>query len=227
MNKNSAQVFNDKVSLVYEYNKRTPLFARMASIELEKNNTENAIAILNEGIANYPDYPVAYFLLGKAYTIKSNYSNALKFIKKGSELIRSPKTYDYYLREIEAIKKESIYFSKERTFEAELKNEITSSSKEKPIKELQETLTRLTSEIEDANKRISEEKKKLQETTSYSFTESNLIVSETLAKIYVNQREYAEAINIYQKLKLKNPEKTEYFNAKIDDLRIRLESDQA
>ena len=83
----SLEALNQKISLIYEYNNKSPLFARLAGIEIEKNNLDSAIDILAEGLKNYPEFSVAYFLLGKIHTLKGNYSQALSFIKKGSELI--------------------------------------------------------------------------------------------------------------------------------------------
>jgi hypothetical protein len=42
--------FNKKVNLIYEYNRNTPLFVKVAHTELEKNNIDEAIEILNTGL---------------------------------------------------------------------------------------------------------------------------------------------------------------------------------
>ncbi|HCY74951.1 MAG TPA: hypothetical protein DHV28_03450 [Ignavibacteriales bacterium] len=231
MNSNSFEAFNQKVSLIYEYNNKSPLFARVAENEIEKNNIDEAIRILTEGLTNHPDFSVAYFLLSKAHTIKGNYGQALKFVKKGSELIHSPKTFDYYLREIDAIKKQRQLFNVSRWAESSNENftnftsdQSNKSEKEKSSESIEATLNKLTAEIEGATRSINDAKKKIEDNRIKEYSKSDFIVSETLAKIYVTQGEFKEAISVYKKLKQKNPEKETYFNLKIDELKVKLSS---
>ncbi len=226
----SVEAFNQKVSLIYEYNNKSPLFARLAGIEIEKNNLDAAINILTEGIKNYPEFSVAYFLLGKAYTLKGNYSQALSFIKKGSELIHSKKSFEYYFNEIDSTKKQRSFFNISRWVEYANDN-LTNNTNEASSKNvstiadesIEETLTKLTNEIEGATQSIGEAKNKILESSiSKEELNNNLIVSETLAKIYANQNEFQAAISIYKKLIKKNPEKENYFNSKIEELKTKL-----
>lgn len=60
----------------------------------------------------------------------------------------------------------------------------------------------------DAEKRVRESEK-----------ENDDIFTETLASIYIKQKQYAKAINIFEKLSLKNPEKSAYFASRISELR--------
>lgn len=231
MSSNQYDTFNQKVSLIYEYNNKSPLFARVAENEIEKNNIEEAIKILTEGLINHPDFSVAYFLLSKAHTIKGNYGQALKFVKMGSELIHSPKTFDYYLREIDAVKKQRQLFNVSRW--ADSANEkflmanpeqVNNTEKENPTESIEETLNKLTAEIEGTTQTVKEAKKKIEETKLKAFSNNDFIVSETLAKIYITQGEFKEAIYVYKKLKQKNPEKENYFDSKIAELRAKLNS---
>ena len=231
MSSNSFDAFNQKVSLIYEYNNKSPLFARVAENEIEKNNVDEAIKILTEGLNNHPDFSVAYFLLSKAHTIKGNYGQALKFVKKGSELIHSPKTFDYYLREIDAIKKQRQLFNVSRWADSANDNfssfnpaQANKTESNEPAESIEDTLNRLTTEIDGATKSIKEAKKKIEDTRIKEYSSSDFIVSETLAKIYITQGEFKEAISVYKKLKLKNPEKEIYFNTKIEELKTMLSS---
>lgn len=229
MSSNSFDAFNQKVSLIYEYNNKSPLFARVADNEIEKNNIDSAIKILTEGLTNHPDFSVAYFLLGKAHTIKGNYGQALKCIKKGSELIHSPKTFDYYLREIDAIKKQRQLFNVSRWAEASNENQIQQTqTQQTPVKQvktsesIEETLNKLTAEIEGTSQVIKEAKQKIEDNRVKEYSNNDFIVSETLAKIYITQGEFKEAISVYKKLKQKNPEKESYFDSKIAELKAKL-----
>lgn len=51
-----------------------------------------------------------------------------------------------------------------------------------------------------------------------SVRENDDILTETLASIYLKQKQYAKAVNIFKKLSLKYPEKSSYFAARISDI---------
>jgi hypothetical protein len=75
----------------------------------------------------------------------------------------------------------------------------------------------------NTNPRIEPQKDKIylpNEDISKPFTEeSGGLVTETLAKIYVNQGYYSKAIDIYEKLSLKFPEKSSYFASQIEKVK--------
>lgn len=246
MAKSFFEIFNDKVSLIYEYDKSTSLFVRNANTEITKNNVDNAINILINGIHKYPDYPTAYLVLGKAYTLKGEFKDAEEAYRKGSDIIYSDTTYNFYTKEIEALKAERALFKSDRGTaflvnedqaiekdeHALFKNENIENNKikidkiEKEIddtpyieKEFDEKLDELANEI--ATARMPEiDKSKIDNVSTKEFiAEDTMIVSETLAKIYEAQSEFLEAIKVYEKLILKHPEKKEEYTNRIIDLK--------
>lgn len=56
-----------------------------------------------------------------------------------------------------------------------------------------------------------------------SLEESDDLVSETLAKIYIKQEKYKEAIALYERLILKEPSKSGYFARQISDLQKKVD----
>ena len=69
-------------------------------------------------------------------------------------------------------------------------------------------------------KPLSEEDKpgKIKTSLEESTMENDDLMSETLANIYIKQKYYTKAIGIYEKLRLKYPEKNVYFAQRISDL---------
>jgi tetratricopeptide (TPR) repeat protein len=230
--KSSAEIFNDKVNLIYEYNNKSPLFVRMANTELENNNIDQAIFILEEGTKIYPHYAAAYLLLGKANILIGNYPNAYKYIKKGSDLIHSKKTYDYYLKELENIKKQRSLFlgSSRNVFLPDnevspglLDKEILNEKMDETSRSVDDSLDQIAKEISSARIPEMREGEISQAFLPDNDSGSNLIVSETLAKIYISQGELSDAIEVYKKLIVKDPQKEEYYKRKIDQLKSELE----
>jgi tetratricopeptide (TPR) repeat protein len=240
LTKSAAEIFNNKVSLIYEFNKKSPLFIRKADEEIKNNRLEKAADILNAGIKIYPEYAAAYFLLGRVTALQGNFNQALNYIKNGAALINSPKTYDYYLQEIDSIRKQrSLFDSTSRTpfftpdAEQNVKLEpppqnkkedvISDSKNEKSYLNIDDRLDEIARDISAA--RINDNLSNLSfEMSGFDeLVRQNMFVSETLAKIYVAQGEFKEAIAVYQKLILKNPAKQEYYLQKITELQSQLE----
>ncbi|GEQ85412.1 hypothetical protein ULMS_09200 [Patiriisocius marinistellae] len=66
--------------------------------------------------------------------------------------------------------------------------------------------------IQDRPKIVPQEKNSLQKNTTTPFVESsNSLMTETLAKVYLQQKNYKKAIQAYKILILKNPEKSGFF----------------
>jgi tetratricopeptide (TPR) repeat protein len=231
--------FNKKVNLIYEYNRNTPLFVKVAHTELEKNNIDEAIEILNTGLKIYKEHPTANLLLGKAYALRGNYAEAIHLFKKGSKIIRSDETYDYYFNELEKIKKQRSLFESTKGSEFyKSSDEIDGSIINNEIFEQETESTTgedLAASIDERLEQLAEEISKAKLSPSYNNASSenelfenlsgeNLIVSETLAKIYYAQNEYEEAIKVYKKLINKDASKYDYYIEKINEIRTKLSS---
>ena len=237
MSKSPAEIFSEKVSLIFEYNKKTPLFVRMSNTEIENNNVDKAIDILRDGIKIYPQYAAAHLLLGKAYSLIGNYTQALNSIKTGSDLIHSKKTYDYYSREIESIRKQRSLFEsnaksaflieeeekEENQPDLFIEKEEKVERREIPIP-VEDRLDQLARDISFAKLPEAFESSPNLEYRAEDFSGTSMIVSETLAKIFIAQGELKEAIDVYKKLIKKNPHNIESYLKKIEDLNKELNS---
>lgn len=231
------KIFSKKVNLIYEYNRNSPLFVKMANSQIEENNVDEAIEILRAGLKTYPEYPVAHILLGKALAMKGNYGKALECYKKGSNIIQSAETYNFYVNELEEMKKQRSLFDASRgnSFFSSSKNlnqpakrpdELIVKSETKDEKELtvsiEERLAQLADQISKVKLTVSTRNPDKVSDFKDILSQDNMIVSETLAKIYVAQNEYDEAIKVYEKLIKKEPSKYEHYTEKIKEIRSRI-----
>lgn len=239
MEESAKNAFTKKVRLIYEYNRNSPLFVKIADSEIEENNIEAAVDILQSGLKTYPDHPVAHMLLGKAYALMGNYNKATEIFKKGSEIIQSDRTNEYYAKEIKSIKENRSLFETTRKDIFFNPEEIKHSKNNTPDLFVQESNYRsendLALSIDDKLAQLAEEISKAKlSTTSPSdktnqdsdniFNKDNMIISETLAKIYMAQNEYDEAIKVYEKLIKKKPGDYDHYSNKIKEIRAKLNS---
>ena len=240
MTKSAAGSFNDKVSLIYEHNNNSPLFIRKADEEIRNNQVETAVEILTAGLKLYPNFAAAHLLLGRAYSLLGDFNQAIKSIKTGSVLINSTETYNYYLKEIDAVRKQrSLFDSSTRTSffsseidpaQPELNTEyiddeeiILEGDKDIQAIDIEDRLEEVARDISNVRINESPSNQNYELSNPETFLEDNMFVSETLAKIYITQGELKEAIGVYQKLITKNPSKQEYYLQKISELQSQLE----
>lgn len=216
MIKSPADSIKDKISLVYESDRSSPLFVRYANYELQNNNLDNALKILQNGIVDFPNHPVAHILLGKTLAQSGNYTQAASHIKTAALLLNSDKTQEYYLNEFEAFKSHrSVFQSSSRkaflTDTADAKKK--SSTEHIDNKELGQSLLETLNEINSGEKKFVQK-----QNSENSLPNDNMIISETLAKIYLAQGESEEAVKVYSRLMKKSPDKRDYYQKKIDEI---------
>lgn len=94
------------------------------------------------------------------------------------------------------------------------KNEIEEQKEQEDLKNNWKK-RKLTEAIEEESDDIPEEVFKM----AVDSIEKDDVVSESIAEVYILQSKYEQAINIYKKLILQNPEKKVYFATKIDTIR--------
>ncbi len=239
-------MLREKLALIYEYNENSPLFLRAAEYQLEKSNPEKAIQIITDGIKKFPYYPTAYLALGKVLLLIRNYEGAEKAFVKGSNLINDHQTLGYYLNELEKQRAVEGYFAKSRrtSFLSDELSEILYSETEKPVLpknssvakiELHETSENFENKLDDLAKQIStakinipadsteDEKNQVDsEVLSEAINIQPDFASETIAKIYLSQGKFSEAVETYKKLIIRYPERKNEFENIIREIREQI-----
>lgn len=229
MSKSKRDLFEDKACLIYEFNKKSPLFVKQANKEILLNNIDSAIEILENGLRFFPSHFTAKIILARAMALKGSYSNSLKIFKDVFQAINSTDSFNYYVHEIENIKKQRSAFEMNKRLSTwvDIPEEIVDSSK----KNFQTKSNSVDDRLSEIAQKISSIK--LSESSrqnSNAKSDSNIntikeksITSETMAKIFIAQGEFKEAIKIYQKLSELKPDRKSYFDQKISELNKKLE----
>ena len=231
---NTSQSFNEKVSLIYEYNKNSPLLFRVANIELEKNNPEGCIKIVQNGSKTYPENPLAYILLGRAYGRIGEFEKAKENISYAGDLLNSPKTVEFYFIELDRLRKNFSSFESSRgevflnLIDEKEQQIFEKFSNQKNItgqsEAIEENLDKIAKEISSAKFSQSIEQAPKEQIVVSKIPDEQLIVSETMAKILISQNQFAEAKKIYLKLKETSPGKELYYLEKIREIEQNLNS---
>ena len=235
-------LLKEKLALIYEYNKKSPLFVRAADLQISNNNLQIALDILSEGLKIYPDYPTAYLLLGKVLIKEGEYNKAEKAFIKGAELLQNKSTLNYYINEMEKLRSEhsDISASRRVSFASEELNELMkenrvdideiisdrktknrNSKNKKP--EFEDHLDDLAKQISRAKINVNDNKPVTEE-SAFTKQKNEEIVTETMANIYLLQGKFNEAINVYEKLIVKFPKRKDYFQKKINEIKNQMDN---
>lgn len=225
MSKSKRDLFEDKACLIYEFNKKSPLFVQQANKEISNNNIDEAISILESGLLHFPTYLTAKVLLARAQALKGNYSNSLKLFKSVYNFCQSKDSFNFYVQEIENVKKQKSAFEINRRVstwvdipeEMEYQSIPKSDSIDDRLSEIAQKISSI--KLNDSTRSQQNESLKIKQQN----VKEKSITSETMAKIFVAQGEFSEAINIYKKLVLLKPDRKTYFESKIAELEKRLE----
>ena len=214
-----------RAKLIYEKDNNSPLFLRIADSYLQSNNPEIAISILEDGLNNFPDHPLAFILMGKANILLNEIEIAEFFFKKSSELLNTNRTYSYYKKEYNLPDKQLSPFDSSR-------GSVFIKSEKEDLMIIEELISDKPQPVEDRLSQIANElmNRKLERTDNISFEDSNQnqytpdkskLATETLANIYLSQGQNSEAIRIYELLSNRNPEKKVYYLDKIREIQSK------
>lgn len=213
-----------KAKLLYERNNRSPLFLKTADSYLNRNEVQNAIRILDEGIKIFTEHPLAFILLGRANYMLGNIDTADSFIKQGSELLDSSQTYTHYKKVLKLPDKPVSPFDSSRG------NIFINSFGDDDTLKNQPKLANNSQSIDERLSQLADEvmKAKIERNENFSIPETvqetilsdkSKLASETLANIYLNQGEKNEAIKIFELLIDRQPDKKEYYLRKISEIK--------
>lgn len=205
----------DNIKLIYEFDKSSPLFTRVANFEMSQGNYLSAIDILENGLKIYPDYPSAYIIYALALAYAGNEYHAKENLEKGTNLISSPKTFEFYSNKIDKILSErnSLSTAKRPSFV----NAEETLFEEESFFNLEDRLDELAEELSKAKIRVKEieEPKEEQPIPEYK---GKTLASETLAGIYLSQKNYEKAISVYKELILIHPDREHKYTQKIVEI---------
>jgi len=222
VNPGQKKLAADKIGLIYEFNNKSPLFARVADKCIKNNEVDLAISILENGIKLFPDYPTGYFILGIALANNGKINEARDLILAGDRLLKNDSAKEFYLKKIDDIAENESKISptKHSDFldqESDVSDEIQNNTNEIDLDEL-------AAKISNAKKIKVDNNKVIDESAFNINYDSSIIASETLAEIYIEQGSFTEAIETYSKLIETRPEKKEIYEMKISEIKKRLDS---
>jgi tetratricopeptide (TPR) repeat protein len=214
-----------RAKLIYERDSNSPLFLRTADSYLRSNNPEIAISILEAGLKNFPDHPLAFILMGKANVMLNEIEMAEFFFKKSSELLNTNRTYSYYKKEYNLPDKQLSPFDYSR-------GSVFIKSAKEDLLNIEDVISDKPQPVEDRLSQIANElmNRKLERTDNISFEDSDQnqytpdkskLATETLANIYLSQGQNSEAIRIFELLSNRNPAKKVYYLDKIREIQSK------
>jgi len=216
-------ITEDKIKLIYEFNNNSPLFARVALSEVEHGSIPDAINILQNGIRLYPAYSSPYIILALANAYSGNKDEALKYLSKGCEIINSPDTFNFYKEKIASIITDRNSLSeslrpgflmsqdinpKENNFQSNIENDV----------DIEEKLDELALQLSKAKIKPKPDSQS-DEITELPEFKGKKIATETLAEIFINQKNYNQAIFIYEELIQQKPENKDTYLEKISEIK--------
>lgn len=189
------------------------IFTRLAESEIKNGNHEKAQEILIDGLNKFPNYLSAQILLGKIKISQNKNEEAREAFQNALDLIGFQPTAEYYLSLIPKIE---INAAPEQVEELEVEENV---AEEDDLGQLANKLSNAKMDVpylNEAKTETSKDSGKMSQNNS-----GRSLVSETLARIYVSQENFKEAIEIYETLIEIQPEREDYYRSKLDEINSR------
>lgn len=240
----------EKIFLALEYDKKSPLFGVAANIKYEEKEYLKAAEICSEGLKNFPNHTGGYIVFGKTLAALGEFKYAEKCFWESSRILGDLRLFDIYKSmyiankseiELDELQKEKIKniindFFGEESDKIIVEKAETTESKAEALEDRLEALAEelkkakivpVVEEEDEKEQTIKSEKSQESEFSEYEEKESEeddepQVVTETLARIYVSQGNFKGALKIYEKLKELDPERSEYFQDKINEIKTQV-----
>ena len=210
-----------RAKLIYERDNNSPLFLLVADQFLKKDDLKSALSILENGVNKFPEHPLAFVLLAKLYVKLGDPETAEFYLKKCNELLNNACTIAHYKKELNISTRKSSPFDLSRgnvfinstddMFKDEVIGEKSDSVDDRLSQIANELINRRVEKAEDSSFKAPLQKEYL--------PDKSKLASETFANIYLAQGREEEAIEIYELLLQRNPQKQDYYLRKIRELR--------
>lgn len=190
----------------------SPLCVRLASLYLTRGRIDEAMKLCFDSIERFPRYATTYIVLGRCYAALQYYEPAIICAEKSLSINQDTLLPQKLLSNWRQL---LLNNSEQKSLDTFEKPYINDSAKFL-IDLFNKSETNSTPVYPDKIG-VYHEPTSQQIVSSSSITEINppIIISSTLAEIYINQGEYAEAINIYKALIKLKPNQKRLFEEKI------------
>ena len=191
-----------------------PRFAREAADLIAAGDTADALALALEGAGRYPWYPTGLLILGQCHEASGNIPEALTALREVQRLLPDAPVVREMLAGLEARLNQP-----PQEAPPELPG-VTAGEGRGPDVDMEALAERLRDVSRIASPEQSQtgsEELQEQETPPQSGA-SPLLVSVTLAEIYVQQGQFQEAIHAYRALIERHPEEEEKYTRRIAEI---------
>lgn len=204
MQPNKAEI--ETFESVIRSNPNSPVFARLAALYIENGEYLHALTLCDRGTALYPEYATGFLLRARV----------LRHLKKYAEAIEN---YQHTLRILPRCHRIGMELQELLTLQKESVSDATPPLSHTASASDADTIERLAERLKDYKPtRPIHTLREVEAGDEIENEEEDLpFVSETLASIFFQQKQYNRAIEVYRQLIKGNPEKADIYLTKIKE----------